>query len=160
MTATKEGIAINSYMWLSWSVSLSYSQSFFSSISVLLSTFTCSTVSPGSIASLRQNDKFKFMHSSHSHKYLLRIWYTFKSMLGHTSFGFMTFLVMPFLVNWLWIEICVTHSTVTSRWFANIITTFEPATWLIISLFRITLAAKLDIALSTLCHGQLLRKYE
>ena len=65
--------AVNSYMRLAWSVSSSKLQSFFSSISVLLLTFTftCSTVSSSSIASFKQDEKFQFMHSSHSHKYSL-----------------------------------------------------------------------------------------
>ena len=59
----------SAYMGLVWSVFCSNSQTFFSSISVLLSTFSCSTASSRSNVFLRQDEKFKFMQVVGKHYY-------------------------------------------------------------------------------------------
>ena len=65
--------------------------------------------------------------------------------MRHTTSDFMKFFVLPFLVNWLWVLICVTHSTRDDRCSQIALPLLNQQPWLAISRLRIALTPKVDI---------------
>lgn len=123
MTHTQEEISAYSYIWVASLSSLSKLQSFSASASAFPVTATSLLVSSRSTPtnSSKQDEKFRLLRSSHSHKFSLL--YSFfqygkysKNILSHTSIYFKVFFIWSFFINFICTKINVTLSAFTLRW--------------------------------------------
>ena len=124
MTDTQEEISAYSYIRVASLSSLSKLQSFSASASASPLTATSLSVSSRSTPtdSSKQDEKFRLIRSSHSHKFSLLYSFFFqygkysKNILSHTSFYFKAFFIWLFFINFICTKINVTLSAFTLRW--------------------------------------------